>query len=210
MVSHFTTNLPPPLHKRIYLDASLEGLGGCYDNSVYALCIPRGFKDYNIAHLEILATQACRRLHFGFRPNTLASYERMFQLFIAFLVVVDLSLPGISTMDVLAFMEYLAQSGMSPDNTTNHTTGIRSMSIVYGINTTPFRDQKIPLFIKSLKINRPLAPVVKILIDQTLLFANCYSFSSLTISFGLHTIVLAGVLFFSQNFQHMASHCQEL
>ena len=94
----------------------------------------------------------------------------MFQLFIAFLVVVDLSLPGISTMDVLAFMEYLAQSGMSPDNITNHITDIRSMSIVYGIDTTPFRDKKIPLFIKSLKINCPLAPVVKILIDQTLLF----------------------------------------
>ena len=45
-------------------------------------------------------------------------------------------------MDVLAFMEYLAQSGMSPDNITNHITGIRSMSIVYGIDTTPFRDQK--------------------------------------------------------------------
>ena len=72
-------------------------------------------------------------------------------------------------MDVLTFMEYLAQSGMSPDNITNHITGIRSMSIVYGIDTTPFRDQKTPLFIKSLKINRPLAPVVKILIDQTLL-----------------------------------------
>ena len=43
-----------PLHKRIYLDASLEGLGGCYDNHVYALPIPRGFNDYNIAHLEIL------------------------------------------------------------------------------------------------------------------------------------------------------------
>ena len=116
-----------------------------------------------------LATQACRRLHFGFRPNTLASYERMFQLFLAFLVVVDLSLPGISTMDVLAFMEYLTQSGMSPDNITNHITGIRSMSIVYGIDTTPFRDQRIPLFTKSLKVNRPLAPVVKILIDHTLL-----------------------------------------
>ena len=43
-----------PLHKRICLDASLEGLGGCYDNSVYALRIPRGYKDYNIAHLQIL------------------------------------------------------------------------------------------------------------------------------------------------------------
>ena len=44
----------PPLHKHIYLDASLEGLGGCYDNHVYALCIPRGYNNYNIAHLEIL------------------------------------------------------------------------------------------------------------------------------------------------------------
>ena len=78
----------------------------------------------------------------------------------AFLVVVDLSLPRISTLDVLAFMEYQAQSGMSPDNITNHITGIRSMSIVYGIDTTPFRDQRIPLFIKSLKINNihPMPP----------------------------------------------------
>ena len=45
---------PPPLHKCIYLDASLEGLGGCYDNYVYALRIPRCFNNYNIAHLEIL------------------------------------------------------------------------------------------------------------------------------------------------------------
>ena len=46
--------LSTPLHKRIYLDASLEGLGGCYDNYVYALRIPRGFNNYNIAHLEII------------------------------------------------------------------------------------------------------------------------------------------------------------
>ena len=32
----------------------MEGLGGCYDNLVNALRIPRGFKNYNIAHLEIL------------------------------------------------------------------------------------------------------------------------------------------------------------
>ena len=96
-----------------------------------------------------LATQACRRLCFGFRPNILASYERMFQLFLAFLLVVDL--PRISSLDVLAFMEYLAQSGMSPDNITNHITGIRSMSIIYGFNTAPFRDQRIPLFVNPSK-----------------------------------------------------------
>ena len=32
-----------PLHKPIYFDVSLEGLGGCYDNSIYALQIPKCF-----------------------------------------------------------------------------------------------------------------------------------------------------------------------
>ena len=117
----------------------------------------------------LLATQACRKMRFGFRPTTLDSYERMFQLFLAFWKVVDPSLPGISSLDVLAFMEYLAQSGMSPDNITNHITGIRSMCIIHGANTSPFRDQRIPLFIKSLKINRLLTPVVHMIIHDTLL-----------------------------------------
>ena len=80
-----------------------------------------------------------------------------------------LLLPGVSSMDIIAFMEYLAQSGMSPDYITNHLTAVRSMCIIYGKNTSPFRDQKIPLFIKSLKINRPFAPKISMLIDETLL-----------------------------------------
>ena len=96
-------------------------------------------------------------------------------------MVVDQSLPEVSSLDVLAFMEYLAQSGMSPDNITNHITGIRSMSIMYGINTAPFRDQRIPLCVKSLKINRSLAPVVKSH-GSHFAVANCYSFGLFTIS----------------------------
>ena len=99
----------------------------------------------------------------------MASYERMFQLFLAFLVVVDLSLPGVSSLDILAFMEYLAQSGMSRDNITNHLAAARAMFIIYGYNTAPFRDQRIPLFIRSLKINRPFTPKIQLLIDDTLL-----------------------------------------
>ena len=83
-------------------------------------------------------------------------------------MVVDLSLPGISSLDVLPFMEYMAQSGMSPDNITNHIIATRSMCITYGANTPPVRDPMIPLFIKSLKINWPLAPNVHMIIDDTL------------------------------------------
>ena len=96
-------------------------------------------------------------------------YRRMFGLFMAFLVVLDLSLHRISTMNILAFMEYLAESSMSPDNIINHLTAARSLAIIYACDTLPFRDHRIPLFIKSLKINRSFQPKITLLVDENLL-----------------------------------------
>ena len=44
---------PIPQHK-VFLDASLQGLGGVLKNMVYTLQIPTGFNNYTIVHLEIL------------------------------------------------------------------------------------------------------------------------------------------------------------
>ena len=45
-------------HKKIdrqtHLDACLQGLGGIYGNQVYHLKIPLGFRNLNIAHLEMV------------------------------------------------------------------------------------------------------------------------------------------------------------
>ena len=87
----------------------------------------------------------------------------------AFLVVLDLSLHQISTMDILAFMQYLSESGMSPDNIVNHLTAVRSLAIIYACDTVPFRDHRIPLFIKSLKLNRTFQPKIKFLVDEDIL-----------------------------------------
>ena len=43
-----------PLNTRIYLDASLQGLAGCYQNFVYSIPLTRGFNDCNIVQLEML------------------------------------------------------------------------------------------------------------------------------------------------------------
>ena len=43
-----------PLNTRIYLDASLQGLGGCRKNFAYSILLPRGFNGYNIEQLEML------------------------------------------------------------------------------------------------------------------------------------------------------------
>ena len=42
------------IHATVYLDACLQGLGGTFDNMVYALPLPLSFKNYSIVHLEIL------------------------------------------------------------------------------------------------------------------------------------------------------------
>ena len=39
---------------KVFLDASLQGLGGVFKNMVYSLQIPKGFNNYTIVHLEIL------------------------------------------------------------------------------------------------------------------------------------------------------------
>ena len=97
----------------------------------------------------------------------------MFALFLSFLVAVGLSLPQVDTLDILAFMEYLLQAGMTAANITNHLTAIRSCCIIYNIDTTPFRDNRIPLFIKSIKINISFQPSAKIIIDESMLHSIC-------------------------------------
>ena len=92
----------------------------------------------------------------------------MFNLFLAFLVLRVLSLPWVSSLDVLVLMEYLSKSGMSLDHITSHITAVRSLCIVYGY-TLPFRDQRIPLFIKSLKLTRSFIPKIPIVMYETLL-----------------------------------------
>ena len=58
-------------------------------------------------------------------------------------------------------------------NITNHLTAIRSCCIIYNIDTTPFRDNRLPLFIKSIKINRSLQPSFKLIIDESILDSIC-------------------------------------
>ena len=126
-----------------------------------------------------LASQAYARLWNGFRPSTIAAYRRMLVLFISFLVAVGLFLPQVDTLDILAFMEYLLQAGMTAANITNHLTAIRSCCIIYNIGTAPFRDNRLPLFIKSIKINRPLQPSWQFSVDENILYSICVASASL-------------------------------
>ena len=109
------------------------------------------------------------RIFSGYRQATLAAYTRYFKDFLGFLVLVE----------VLAYMEYMLQSGMSASNITNHMAGIRAMFVAYGLNPSVLTDNRIPLFLKSVRINRPLQPYILLTLDVPLLEKNiqvCHHF----------------------------------
>ena len=53
-------------------------------------------------------------------------------------------------------MEYLCHNKFTPSNILHYLDGIQAYCVIYNIITTSFRDEKIKMFIRSLKINRPL------------------------------------------------------
>ena len=66
-------------------------------------------------------------------------------------------------------MEFCYQSGVSKINISNHLLAIRAMFIVYGLNTNPFKDERLPLYIKSLKINALFNPRMSKLVSIDML-----------------------------------------
>ena len=50
------------ISKEIELDASLQGLGARWGHQVYAIVIPKGYKDFTIVHLEMLNILVAMRI----------------------------------------------------------------------------------------------------------------------------------------------------
>ena len=61
-------------------------------------------------------------------------------------MALGLSLFQMSTWDILAFMEYMAQYGMSPEHIVNHLTAIKSLCITYACEKSPFHHQRLFIY----------------------------------------------------------------
>ena len=118
-----------------------------------------------------VATSACARLASAFRPATRRAHERMFRIFLTFLVAAGLPSCQVNHSCLLAFMEYLYQNQFSPANIQNYMAGIRAQFILHNLDTTPFQHQQIQYVYKSQKINRPLQPRSHTYID--LVISSC-------------------------------------
>ena len=127
----------------------------------------------------------------GFRSGTITAYSRMFRDFLGFVVAAGLALVQVNTLTLLAFLVYLYLHQFKHSAMVNYVTAIRTMLLVYGQSRQYFRDKRISLFLKAIKINRPFQPKVAPSFDEHLLtwliLALC--------SFCLQVIVFVDLLF---------------
>ena len=70
---------------------------------------------------------------------------------------------------LLSFMEYLFKNSQSHRNIANYMAALRAYHIIHGLNTNPFKDERLALYLKSLRIQAPLAPSRRSVVDVQLL-----------------------------------------
>ena len=70
---------------------------------------------------------------------------------------------------ILAFLEYLTENGLNPDNIANYIAAIRAMFITYSLSTRPLRHEKIQLFMKAIRLNKPFTPNIPTIITEDML-----------------------------------------
>ena len=93
----------------------------------------------------------------------------MFAQFLAFLELQKIHILQVNTIVLLSFMEFCYQSGLSQANISNHLSAVRAMFIVHGLNTDCFKDHRLPLYIKSLKINAVFNPTMSKIVSTDML-----------------------------------------
>ena len=129
----------------------------------------------------------------GFHPSTLRQYRRLWSDFLAFQVAAGL--PVQVTVEILlSFLEYLYQNAVTTANMQNYLAALRSLNILYDLDTTPFGEQRLGLFVKAVKLQAPFTPKRVNLLDIHML-TNYAAVSLHAVSCCIQTLVSIGFIF---------------
>ena len=71
-----------------------------------------------------------------------------------------LSLHQVTPLVLLAYIQYLTNASLSESNISTNLAAMRAFHIIHGLSKDAFQDRQIPLLLKSITINRPLAPQI--------------------------------------------------
>ena len=116
-----------------------------------------------------LASSALAKLLSGFCPSTLQQYRRMWVDFISFQAAAGLPSYQVNVTLLLSFLEYFHENNISSAQLQNYLAAIRAMHIARGLETAPFKDARLPLFLKATRIHRQFKPKVLAHLDLSLL-----------------------------------------
>ena len=89
----------------------------------------------------------------------------MWKDFLAFQVAAGLPNYQVNTEILLSFMEFLHSNNLSPDDIANYMAALRALHILCALQTDSFKDQRIAMFLKALKIQAPLKVAMRPHID---------------------------------------------
>ena len=123
--------------------------------------------------IETLSTQASSHMADPFRPKTRTAYTMMFRVFIAFCIIMKVSLSYLLVKVSLSFFECLVVNICSVSMICQYASAIKANFIVYDLPFYMCEHPKIKYFIKSLKINRPLCITHHNIVDIQMLRRMC-------------------------------------
>ena len=89
--------------------------------------------------------------------------------FISFQAAAGLPFYQVNVTLLLSFLEYLHENNISSGQMQNYLAALRAMHIAHGLETAPFKDERLPLFLKAIRIHRPFHPKVLAHLNLSLL-----------------------------------------
>ena len=125
--------------------------------SVYLLIIMDAIFVLGQERIAGFVAGASTRLRDAFRPKTKRCYHLLFRNFVGFCVCAGISLENVSLCVVMAYLEFLVTNGVSVNMVANNVSAIRANFVIYSLDHSFLDHPKIRYFLKSMKMNRPLA-----------------------------------------------------
>ena len=119
--------------------------------------------------LRCLSQRAASRTQEAFRPKTRQAYTKMFRVFLAFCVYMQVALMEIDVNVILSFCECLVVNHCFVSMITNYLSAIKASFLFYNMPYSLLDHRRIKYFQKSMHIDRPLAVTSHNVIDLPLL-----------------------------------------
>ena len=119
--------------------------------------------------LETLSEKAAHRTEAAYRPKTRQAYKRMFEVFMAFCIHMRVLVHSIDVRILLSFLECLVINDCTYSMLCNYMSAIKDSFVLYDLPHDLLDHPRLKLFLKSVRINRPLTLVPHNIIDLHML-----------------------------------------